>query len=155
MQAAFIAFALSAAPADLSPAPVVIALERAWLDAYERGDASAMAPMLADTFQITFEDGTRHDKLQTLARLKPAPVGGSRFCTFDVKPLVHGDVVILSGLVLSEFTRDSVTTRELSRYTDTYVMTGGRWRVAASHLSRAAVGDRDPGRHCPPRATSS
>lgn len=155
MQTAFIALALSAVQANSGPAAAVMALERAWLDAYESGDASAMAPMLTDTFRITFEDGAFHDKAQTLARLKPAQAGRSRFCTFDVLPIIHRDVVVLSGLVLSESVRGTETTRELSRYTDTYVMVGGKWRVAASHLSRAAAADRAASRHCAARVTSS
>jgi uncharacterized protein (TIGR02246 family) len=112
-------------------------LEREWLDAYEKNDAGAMERIVADGFTITFPNGGVQTREQ-LMRMIRAPRRGPapKFHTEDVRSRAYGDTVILTGRVISEFTQpDGKTTREASRYTDTYVRTGGRWQVVASHLS--------------------
>jgi uncharacterized protein (TIGR02246 family) len=113
-------------------------LEREWLDAYEKNDAAAMERIVAEGFTITFPNGgvqTREQLLQMIRapRRGPAP----KFHTEGVESRAHGDnVVILMGRVVGEYAQpDGKTTREVSRYTDTYVRLGGRWQVVASHLS--------------------
>ena len=115
-------------------------LEREWLDAYEKNDAAAMDRIVGEGFTITFPNGGIQTRAQLLQMIRaprrgPAP----KFHTEGVESRAYGDnVVILMGRVVGEFAQaDGKTTREVSRYTDTYVRTGGRWRVVASHLSNA------------------
>jgi uncharacterized protein (TIGR02246 family) len=113
-------------------------LEREWLDAYEQYNVEAMTAIVADDFTITFPNGVIQTKEQIIKSLK-APRSPSspatKFYTEDVQSRVYGDTVILIGRVVSEWQRDGKTTRQLSRYTDTYVKRNGRWQVVASHLS--------------------
>ena len=117
-------------------------LERAWLDAYEQHDTKAMAAIVSDDFLITFADGSMQTKPQILASIRAPrnPAGPSfKFHTEDVRARVYGDaVVVLTGRVVTEFTRDGKAVREQNRYTDTYVRRQGRWQVVASHLSNVA-----------------
>jgi uncharacterized protein (TIGR02246 family) len=116
-------------------------LERAWLDAYEQHDASAMNAIVADDFTITFPDGSIQDKQQILDSIKQPRTPSSlafKFHTEDVKARVYGETVILMGRVISEYQRDGKAVKEQSRYTDTYVRRDGRWQVVASHLSNVA-----------------
>ena len=114
-------------------------LERAWLDAYEQLDAKAMDTIVADDFTITFPNGAMQTKPQIIASLKsPRPADGRsmKFRTEEVQPRAYGDVVILVGIVVTEYKRDGKTVSESrQRYTDTYVKRNGRWQVVASHLS--------------------
>ena len=113
-------------------------LERRWLDAYERHDDKAMDMIVADDFLITFPDGSTQNKAQVMASLKPrtgpAPTT-SKFLTEEVQARVYGDTVILTGVVISEYSRDGKTSKSAMRYTDTYVKRNGKWQVVASHLS--------------------
>jgi ketosteroid isomerase-like protein len=113
-------------------------LEREWLDAYEKNDAAAMERIVGEGFTITFPNGGIQTREQLLRMIRaprrgPAP----KFHTEDVQSRTHGDhVVVLMGRVVGEYAQpDGKTTREVSRYTDTYVRLGGRWQVVASHLS--------------------
>jgi uncharacterized protein (TIGR02246 family) len=114
-------------------------LERAWLDAYEQHDTKAMDAIVADDFTITFPNGGMQTKPQIIAALKsPRPTDGRsmKFRTEEVQPRAYGDVVILVGIVVTEYQRDGKTVSESrQRYTDTYVKRNGRWQVVASHLS--------------------
>ena len=122
-----------------NPVDAVQKLERAWLDAYEQHDPKAMDAIVADDFTITFPDGGMQTKPQILASLKsPRPEGrpSMKFHTEGVQPRAYGDVVILVGIVVTEYQREGKTVSESrQRYTDTYLKRNGRWQVVASHLS--------------------
>lgn len=113
-------------------------LEREWLDAYEKNDAEAMDRIVAEGFTITFPNGSVQTKAQLMGFIR-APRKGPppKFHTEAVESRAYGDTVILTGRVVGEYQQDGKTVREVSRYTDTYVRTGGRWQVVASHLSHA------------------
>lgn len=88
--------------ASLDPVAEVRALEREWLDAYEKRDAGAMNRIVADDFVIFFDDGSRQSKADLMAMIargagKPAPT----FTTDDVQARAYGDTVILTGRVVT------------------------------------------------------
>lgn len=122
------------------PTQEVQKLERAWLDAYEQHDSKAMDAIVADDFTITFPSGGMQTKPQIMAAIKsPRTAGGPtmKFRTEQVQGRAYGDVVILVGIVITEYQREGKTVSERQRYTDTYVKRNGRWQVVASHLSNA------------------
>ena len=121
----------------LSPAEQEVRkLERAWLDAYEKHDVTSMTSIVADDFTITFADGGMQTKSQIVESLK-RPAGSMKFRTENVQSRAYGDVVILIGLVISEWKQGDKDMSDRSRYTDTYVKRNGKWQVVASHLSAA------------------
>ena len=131
--------ACSSVFAQGGPTQEVQRLERAWLDAYEQHDVKAMEAIVADDFTITFPNGGMQTKPQIIASLRsPRPADGRsmKFHTEEVHPRAYGDVVVLTGVVVTELQRDGKTVSERrERYTDTYVKRNGRWQVVASHLS--------------------
>ena len=128
------------------PLAEVRALEREWLDAYEKRDAEAMKRIVADDFTIYFDDGSMQTKADILAMLaRGAGKPGPSFTTEDVKARGYGDTVILTGRVVTQMQRaDGTKSRSASRYTDTYVRTNGRWQVVASHLGKVKDGEFKP-----------
>ena len=134
----FSTFAASAQQSSaLTPADVEVRkLERAWLDAYEKKDVTAMTAIVADDFTITFSDGEIQTKPQIIESLKRPGGSTSKFTTENVQSRVYGDTVILIGLVISEWKQNGQPMSDRSRYTDTYVKRGGKWQVVASHLSK-------------------
>lgn len=115
-------------------------LEREWLDAYEQHDAGAMDRIVAEDFTITFPNGAMQTKPQLMEMVKAPRRAGQprmRFYTEDVRSRAYGGTVILTGRVVTEYEREGKAVKEQSRYTDTYVLRGGRWQVVASHLSNA------------------
>ena len=113
-------------------------LERDWLDAYEKKDVSAMTAIVAEDFTITFSDGGIQTKQQIIESLKRPGGSSSKFRTEAVQSRAYGDdIVVLIGLVVSEWTQNEKPVTDRSRYTDTYVKRNGRWQVVASHLSNA------------------
>ena len=133
--------AATTAFAQASPVDDVRKLERAWLDAYEQLDPKAMDAIVAEDFTITFPDGSMQTKPQIMSSIKSPrrPAGGAmKFRTENVQGRSYGDVVILTGIVITEMQRDGQTVSETrQRYTDTYLKRQDRWQVVASHLSNA------------------
>ena len=129
-------FAIAAQTQVVTPAEQEVRkLERAWLDAYEKRDVTAMTAIVADDCTITFSDGSIQTKPQILESLKRSG-SSSKFITENVQSRVYGDTVILIGLVVSEWKQNDQTMTDRSRYTDTYVKRNGKWQVVASHLSK-------------------
>jgi ketosteroid isomerase-like protein len=124
---------------DLTPAEQEVRkLERLWLDAYEKRDVAAMTAIVADDFMITFPDGGTETKPEILESLKRLVVSATKFKTEEVKSRLYGDVVILTGIVITEWMQNGNPMTDRSRYTDTYVKRNGKWQVVASHMSRAS-----------------
>ena len=123
----------------------VRALERRWLDAYERNDMAAMAEIVADDFTITFPDANVDTKAEILSQMRALPPGPSanRYHTRNVASRNYGDTVILTGIVVAETQRAGRTVRQEWAYTDTYVRRNGRWQVVASHLSTVPRREED------------
>jgi len=116
----------------------VRALEREWLDAYENRDPVAMDRILADGFTITYPNAavqTKQDVVDYITRERDAKNLTPHFYTDSTIAHVYPGTVILTGLVITQRTRNGETTLSTQRYTDTYVYTDRHWQVAASHLS--------------------
>ncbi len=114
-------------------------LEREWLDAYEKRDATEMNRILSDDFKLTFSNGSAQTKVDILAQLKAAQDAGrpsSKFSTEDVQSRVEGDTVILTGRFIQTTERDGQARTMQLRYNDTYAKRQRRWQVVASQLTR-------------------
>ena len=110
----------------------VMAAERAWLDAYERGDADAMKTILADEFVITYPGGQRLHRQDVLLRVASAATREpDEYQTEGSRVYGSRPVVIITGIV------NTYTGQRKSSliYTDTWVWRARRWQVLASHLS--------------------
>ncbi|HYD13595.1 MAG TPA: nuclear transport factor 2 family protein [Allosphingosinicella sp.] len=127
-----------AAEAAWTPAErEVRALERSWLDAYQRNDVAAMTGIVADDFILTYPNGSLQTKADLLREMRAMPPGPSanRYHTRGVTSRSYGDTVILRGTVVTEAEVNGQTGRDVSTYTDVYIRRNGRWQVVASHLS--------------------
>lgn len=130
--------AAAAAEAAISPAErEVRALERRWLDTYQRNDVTTMAEIVADDFILTYPNGNLQTKADLLREMRAMPPGPSanRYHTRGVTSRSYGDTVILRGTVITEAEVNGQTGRDVSTYTDVYVRRDGRWQVVSSHLS--------------------
>ena len=129
--------ATACATTQPDPATTVRQLERAWLDAYEARDAEAMQRIVADGFTITFPDGSMQTKTDVVEAMRRGRASGGtspKFHTESVQAHAYGNVVVLTGIVVTERSDGS---RVPNRYTDTYVRFGNEWRVVSSHLSNS------------------
>ena len=126
-------YSLSQALADQEAQ--LAAAERAWLDAYDTNDQSVMSATLVDGFTITFPDGQIDTRDDVINGLDPTdePNDDPTHYTEDRSIRIIGNTAILSGVYVNP--GDPGEADDKSRYTDTWMLIEGQWKVVASHLS--------------------
>lgn len=107
--------------------------------AYQDGNADRIAELLTPDFTLTDPDGvvtTREDDLQN------ARTGATRYTVFENHDMIvrlYGDSAVVTGITKVRGTADGAAFSADFQFTDTLVRRNDRWRVAASHISRAPV----------------
>src|SRR5215210_2955959 len=114
----------------------VMKLESRWVRAVTRRDAKALGRILADDYVGTGSDGEVHDKAQTLAELRSAPVGFKSFTQdgFDVR--FDGDTATVTGRATVTVLVEEEAVSTLFSYTRVYVRRKGRWQVTQTLTTR-------------------
>ncbi len=113
----------------------VAALENKWLQSQKTNNPDLVAPLLADKFVSTGNDGKVTSKTQMLATAKATKYVTAEY--EDVKVIVYGDVAIATGGFIAKGTDASGKPMDLhERWTDTWVkMPNGQWQCVATHSS--------------------
>ncbi|MGA8102375.1 MAG: nuclear transport factor 2 family protein [Candidatus Acidiferrales bacterium] len=109
----------------------VAAQEQVWLQAQKTNNPDLVAPLLSDKIVITLADGTVHDKAGMLATAKKTKYDSVDYT--DVKVTVFGNTAIAIGGFDGKGTDDTGKPfDDHERWTDTWVMIGGKWLCVAS-----------------------
>jgi len=110
-------------PGPSSPASVLIAASRQWLDAYHRQDRAAMAALSTDSVQLA-------DERRNEERF-PAGLEVSR--TLDrVSVQIAADTAVLTAVMTER--SDAATAPRVSPISQVWVLSGGQWRVRQVRL---------------------
>jgi hypothetical protein len=125
-----------------TPERAVLAAQRQWIDGYNHRDEKALGAIEADDFRITFSDGSMQTKADQLIRLRAAPPAGAEYEIVVASSEIHlyKNAAVVTGVIAErgKVPDGQGAIREFnqrSRYTDTWILQHGRWRVVASHLS--------------------
>jgi ketosteroid isomerase-like protein len=113
----------------------VAALEQKWLQSQKTNNPDLLAPLLADKFVSTGEDGKVTDKAATLAEAKATKFDSAAYD--NLKVTVFGDTAIATGDFKAKGTDASGKPLDVHvRFTDTWVkMPNGQWQCVATHDS--------------------
>jgi uncharacterized protein (TIGR02246 family) len=113
----------------------IAALEDQWLKSQKTNDPALVAPLLADKYVYTSEDGKVMNKAQSLADAKATKY---TFADYEnVQVTVFGDTAIAIGGAKFKGTDSSGKPMDShTRFTDTWVkMPDGKWQCVATHGS--------------------
>jgi ketosteroid isomerase-like protein len=125
----------STAPAQNDEAAVIDMLHAA-CRAYQQADVNRMTELLTPDFTLTDPDGivtTREDDLQI------ARTGSIVYRVFenrDMKVRLHGEAAVVTGITRVAGSAGTTQFDTELQFTDSVVRERGKWRVAASHVSR-------------------
>ena len=124
-----------AQPASDATAKAIIALENQWMQSQKTNNPDLLAPLLADKFVETTDEGKVRNKAESLAVAKATKYSSVEYQ--DVKATVFGDAAIATGGFKGQGTDESGKPFNThSRWTDTWVkMPDGKWQCVASHGS--------------------
>jgi ketosteroid isomerase-like protein len=110
----------------------VLAAQRQWLDSYNRRDENVLAAIEADDFRVVFGDASVQSKTDQMTNSrKTLPPGKYEIAAETTEVRLYGKAAVLSGIVVES----GPSFKQRSRYTDTWILQKGRWRVVSSHLS--------------------
>ena len=113
----------------------VAILENQWLQSQKTSNPDLLAPLLADKFVNTGNEGKVTAKAATLAIIKATKFDSAEY--IDLKVTVFGNTAIATGGLKGEGT-DALGKPFVvdERWTDTWVkMANGEWQCVASHSS--------------------
>jgi ketosteroid isomerase-like protein len=113
----------------------VAAQEHQWLQSQKTNNAEMLAPLLAEKFVNTGQDGKVTNRVQTLADAKATHWTSVDYENLEV--VVYGDAAVATGEFMGKGTDSKGKPMdEHERFTDTWVkMAGGKWQCVASHGS--------------------
>ena len=109
-------------------------------DAMVKGDAAAVAAMLADDWRVTGPGGS-HDKAEVLAAMKD---GTLKYLVMDkskVEVRVYGDAAVVTGTIRAKISLGGKEQTSTDRYTEVLVKKGGKWQCVTVHVSPATAKD--------------
>jgi uncharacterized protein (TIGR02246 family) len=117
----------------------VMALNRAWADAINKGDAVALDRLLADDVIVTSGSGeirTKAEEIKDAAGgADPDFVWTRPFTTEDVRVKIYKDAAVVTGRVKWGFRYKGQEVNQERRYTHLYVKQQGQWRMVAQQVS--------------------
>jgi ketosteroid isomerase-like protein len=119
------------ASAQMAARREITALEEEWIKAVIRRDAGAFNRLLAPEFVYT-EDDRVYDKDQLIREVTKGADTVTAGRNEDLVVRLHGNTAIATGWLVLVGRSGGGPFERRYRYTDTWVRTGGRWRVIAA-----------------------
>jgi ketosteroid isomerase-like protein len=122
-------------PTDESAA--VLQAERDGCLAYLHGDANKIANFLTDDYALTDSKGQITTAADDIEDAKTRRIHYDVFENYDMKVRVYGDhTAVVTGKTKIKGNAQGKPLDIIVQFTDTLVKQGGRWRLAAGHVSR-------------------
>ena len=113
-------------------------LEAVWNDAHVKGDAGVLDELWANDLVVTVASMPVMTKAEALAMVGSNRMPFSRYETSELNVRRFGNSAVVTGRLLRERSMNGKAITDNWRFTKTYVMLEGRWRVVAWHASPAA-----------------
>ena len=135
--------ALACATAALVPAQdadpgvqsKIIALEKAWNQAYKLGDIRALDTLLDDQIVLINDDGTVQTKAEFLAGVKPSKSQEQQVAPESMSVHVFGNTAIATGVFRAKGVEGGKSYVRRERFVDTWVFVGGKWVCVATNAT--------------------
>jgi hypothetical protein len=114
-------------------------LEKEWVNSVVTGDATVAERIEADDIISTAPDGSVSHKADDVEGIKTKKLIASSIDIADMKVRVYGKTAVANFRFIGKGMKygDQDLSGEY-RETDTWVMSGGKWQVVASHFSKIA-----------------
>ena len=120
---------------DSSVQSKVIALEKAWNQAYKLGDTKALGTLLDDAVVLIEDDGTIKSKAEFLASVKSTTANEEQVAPESMTVHIHGQTAISVGVFAAKGTRNGKPYVRRERFVDTWIMKNGNWVCVATNAT--------------------
>ena len=113
----------------------VMALEKAWNQAYKAGDTKALSALLDDAVVLIEDDGALKTKSQFLASVKSTSANEEQVAPESLSVHVHGQTAIAVGVFAAKGTRGGKPYVRRERFVDTWIRKNGNWVCVATNAT--------------------
>ena len=110
----------------------IIALEKAWNQAYKLGDVRALDTLLDEQIVLINDDGSVQTKPEFLAGVKPSKSQEQQVAPESMSVHVFGNTAIATGMFRAKGVEAGKAYVRRERFVDTWIYTGGKWVCVAS-----------------------
>jgi ketosteroid isomerase-like protein len=108
----------------------VLALEKAWNQAYKAGDVKALSSILDNSLVLVEDDGSLKTKSEFLASVKASNANDEQVAPESLTVRVFGSTAIAIGVIEVKEAKGDKTHRE--RFIDTWIYRDGSWICIAT-----------------------
>jgi ketosteroid isomerase-like protein len=108
----------------------VLALEKAWNQAYKAGDVKALSSILDNSLVLVEDDGSLKTKSEFLASVKASNANDEQVAPESLTVRVFGSTAIAIGVIAVKDAKGGKTHRE--RFIDTWIYRNGSWICIAT-----------------------
>ena len=110
----------------------VIALEKAWNQAYKAGDTKALAAILDNSLILVEDDGSLKTKSDFLASVKSSSGNEEQVAPESLTVRVFGNTAIAIGVIAVKGTKGGKSVVRRERFIDTWINKNGAWICIAT-----------------------
>jgi ketosteroid isomerase-like protein len=129
---AFIAPLVAQEQSEATARAQVVALEKAWNQAYKTADTSALASILDNSLVLVEDDGTLKTKAEFLASLKAPTANEEQVSPESLSVRIFGNTAIAIGVLSVKSKQNGKTAIRHERFIDTWVYRNGAWMCIAT-----------------------
>jgi ketosteroid isomerase-like protein len=110
----------------------VLALEKAWNQAYKAGDTKALAGILDNSLVLVEDDGSLKTKSEFLSSIKKATVNEEQVAPESLTVRIFGNTAIAIGVIAVKDSKAGKTVVHRERFIDTWINKNGSWICIAT-----------------------
>lgn len=113
----------------------IVALEKAWNQAYKAGDTRALGDLLDDNIVLINDDGSTQTKKEFLDSVKVSNTQEQQVAPESLTVNVFGNTAIASGVFRATGAEGGKHYVRRERFVDTWVSKNGRWVCVATNAT--------------------
>jgi ketosteroid isomerase-like protein len=113
----------------------IIALEKAWNQAYKLGDIRALDTLLDDQIVSINDDGSVQTKAEFLAGVKPSKSQEQQVAPESMSVHVFGNTAVATGVLRAKGVEAGKPYARRERFVDTWIYSGDRWVCVATNAT--------------------
>jgi len=117
---------------DAAARDQVIALEKAWNQAYKAGDTKALSAILDNSLVLVEDDGSLKTKSEFLASVKSSSGNEEQVAPESLTVRVFGKTAIAIGVIAVKATKGGKSVVHRERFIDTWINKDGSWICIAT-----------------------
>lgn len=123
---------VSAQDSDAAARAQVLALEKAWNQAYKAGDVKALSAILDNSLVLVEDDGSLKTKSEFLATVKASTGNEEQVAPESLTVRVFGNTAIAIGVIAVKEIKGGKTVTHRERFIDTWINRNGSWICIAT-----------------------